>query len=345
MARLVSILALSSLLTHGNLAWGQLTLLRTFSTEAIIPRGPDGIAYHPDEDELYAVDSSNATIYRLTTAGELLDSWASPVPAFYEGIAVLPDGDLVVADGGLGNMVFFTPDLFKAGPAVDLSQVSPAPNGIVLVEETDTLFVTDDNALAIMELDFDGQLLGQLSTTGIEASFLEPEGIAWEPLSGHLLAVDDDQGKLYEITTDGRLVREVDLQALTGFSDPEGLSYHAPSQTLYIAFDSDGQVGVFHFEPIATVFLRGDCNDDGSLDISDPINTLEMLFLGTFEITCDDACDSNDDGAVDIADVITTLGALFLGNAVIPPPGFVECGMDPTPDEIGCETPPTSCRL
>ena len=52
MARLVSILALSSLLTHGNLAWGQLTLLRTFSTEAIIPRGPDGIAYHPDEDEL-----------------------------------------------------------------------------------------------------------------------------------------------------------------------------------------------------------------------------------------------------------------------------------------------------
>ena len=127
MKRLIAILALASAFTHGDFALGQLTLLRTFSTEAIIPRGPDGIAYHPDEDELYAVDSSNATLYRLTTTGELLDSWASPVPAFYEGIAVLPDGDLVVADGGLGNMVFFTPDLFKAGPAVDLSQVSPAP--------------------------------------------------------------------------------------------------------------------------------------------------------------------------------------------------------------------------
>ena len=99
MKRLIAILALASAFTHGDFALGQLTLLRTFSTEAIIPRGPDGIAYHPDEDELYAVDSSNATVYRLTTTGELLDSWASPVPAFYEGIAVLPDGDLVVADG------------------------------------------------------------------------------------------------------------------------------------------------------------------------------------------------------------------------------------------------------
>lgn len=345
MARLVAILALTYVFSHSNIALGQLTLLRTFSTEATIPRGPDGIAYHPDEDELYAVDSSNATIYRLTTAGELLDSWASPVPAFYEGIAVLADGDLIVADGGIGNMTFFTPDLFKAGPPVDLTQVSPAPNGIVLIEETDTLFVTDDNVLGILELDFDGRLLGQLATTDIEPAFLEPEGIAYEPLSGHLLAVDDDQGKLYEITMDGQLVREVDLEALTGFSDPEGLSYHAPTQTLYIAFDSDGQVGVFHFEPIATVFLRGDCNDDGSVDISDPINTLEMLFLGTFEITCDDACDSNDDGTVGISDVISSLGVLFLGNAIFPPPGFVKCGIDPTPDEIGCETPPTSCRL
>ena len=349
MKRLIAILALASAFTHGDFALGQLTLLRTFSTEAIIPRGPDGIAYHPDEDELYAVDSSNATLYRLTTTGELLDSWASPVPAFYEGIAVLPDGDLVVADGGLGNMVFFTPDLFKAGPAVDLTQVSPAPNGIVMVEETETLFITDDNVLQIMEIDINGQLLRQLATTDIEPSFLEPEGIAYEPVSGHLLAVDDDQGKLFEITQDGELVREVDLEALTGFSDPEGLSYHAPTQTLYIAFDSDGQIGIFHFQPIDTVadpvFLRGDCNDDGSVNISDPINTLEMLFLGTFEITCDDACDSNDDGTVGISDVITSLGVLFLGNAIFPPPGFVKCGIDPSPDEIGCEIPPVSCRL
>ena len=349
MARLVAILALTCAFTYGNRAQAQLTLLRSFSTAATIDRGPDGIAYHPDEDELYAVDSSNATLYRLTTDGELLDSWTNPELAFYEGIGTLPDGNLVVADGGLGNLTVFTPDLLQVQAPLDLTQVSPAPNGVVMVEETDTLFITDDNVLRIMEIDINGQLLRQLATPDIEPSFLEPEGIAYEPVSGHLLAVDDDQGKLYEITQDGELVREVDLEALTGFSDPEGLSYHAPTQTLYIAFDSDGQVGIFHFEPIDTVadpvFLRGDCNDDGSVDISDPINTLEMLFLGTFEITCDDACDSNDDGTVGISDVISSLGVLFLGNAIFPPPGFVKCGIDPTPDEIGCEIPPTSCRL
>lgn len=344
MARLVAILALTCAFAHGNCAEAQLTLLRTFSTEATIPRGPDGIAYHPDEDELYAVDSSNATIYRLTTDGELLDSWTNPGLAFYEGIGTLPDGNLVVADGGMGTLTVFTPDLLKTQAPLDLTQVSSSPNGIVMVEETDTLFITDDTVLQIMEIDLEGRLLGQLTTTDIEPSFLEPEGIAYEPVSGHLLAVDDDQAKLYEITMDGELVREVDLEALTGFSDPEGLSYHAPTQTLYIAFDSDGQVGVFRFSPLTGGFRRGDCNGDGSVDISDPINTLEMLFLGTFEITCNDACDSNDDGAVDISDASSTLRFLFLGNAVIPPPGFNNCGADPTADEIGCAAQPASCQ-
>ena len=349
MARLVAILALTSAFAHGNLAWGQLTLLRSFSTEATIDRGPDGIAYHPDEDELFAVDSSNATIYRLTTDGELLDSWANPELAFYEGIGTLPDGNLVVADGGMGTLTVFTPDLLMVQAPLDLTQVSAAPNGIVMVEETDTLFITDDNVLQIMEIDINGQLLGQLTTTEIEPSFLEPEGIAYEPVSGHLLAVDDDQAKLYEITQDGELVREVDLEALTGFSDPEGLSYHAPTQTLYIAFDSDGQVGIFHFEPIDTVvdtvFRRGDCNDDGSVDISDPINTLEMLFLGTFEITCYDACDSNDDGVLNMADSVFLLNWLFKFGEIPPLPGPYDDGPDPTDDDMlpVCDSDDTLC--
>ena len=41
---------------------------------------------------------------------------------------------------------------------------------------------------------------------------------------------------------------------------------------------------------------------------------------------------------VDITDAITTLGVLFLGNGVIPLPGMTECGVDPTEDELTCET-------
>ena len=85
-------------------------------------------------------------------------------------------------------------------------------------------------------------------------------------------------------------------------------------------------------------FRRGDCNDDGGVDISDAVSTLGSLFLGEGDPGCDDACDSNDDGAMDISDAIATLGVLFLGNGVIPLPGMNDCGIDPTDDELGCDT-------
>ena len=345
MVRFVSILAVVYTLAHGSCAQAQLTLLRSFSTELTIPRGPDGIAYHPDSEQLYVVDSSSGSLFSLTMDGELIDSFVNPPDAvFYEGVTTLANGNLLVADGGRGTLTEFTPGLEKVSAPLGITHVSSFPNGIVMVEETDSLFITDDGALQVFEIDIEGTLLGQFPTTDIEPSLLEPEGISFEPVSGHLLTVDDDQGRLYEFTTDGELVRDVDLEALTGFSDPEGLSYHAPTQTLFVAFDSDRQVAVFRFSPIAERILRGDCNGDGTVNMTDAISTFESLFLGTFEITCNDACDSNDDGAVDIADGIATLGVLFLGNGIIPPPGINQCGIDPTDDEAGCATPPKSCR-
>ena len=65
--------------------------------------------------------------------------------------------------------------------------------------------------------------------------------------------------------------------------------------------------------------------------------SLGSLFLGDGDPGCDDACDSNDDGTVDISDAIATLGVLFLGNGVIPLPGMKDCGVDPTDDGAGCE--------
>ena len=66
--------------------------------------------------------------------------------------------------------------------------------------------------------------------------------------------------------------------------------------------------------------------------------TLFAIFLGAVNITCDDACDANDDGTVDVSDAINTLGVLFLGNAIVPLPGMEDCGFDPTGDEVSCET-------
>jgi len=83
-------------------------------------------------------------------------------------------------------------------------------------------------------------------------------------------------------------------------------------------------------------FLRGDSNADGAVDVSDPLFTLNFLFIGGSDLRCEDSADGNDDGAVDLSDAISTLKSLFLGGPSLPAP-YPQTGLDPTPDQLGCE--------
>jgi hypothetical protein len=82
-------------------------------------------------------------------------------------------------------------------------------------------------------------------------------------------------------------------------------------------------------------FVRGDSNDDGTVDISDAIHGLQFLFAGG-EIVCEDATDNNDDGALDIADPIALLARLFGGAPPLPLPSDISFGPDPTSDVLVC---------
>jgi hypothetical protein len=81
-------------------------------------------------------------------------------------------------------------------------------------------------------------------------------------------------------------------------------------------------------------FIRSDCNQDGGIDISDPVGLLSVLFGGATAESCDRACDSNDDGMLDISDPIHVLGFLFLGQGGRKAP--IECGLDETKDPLTC---------
>jgi hypothetical protein len=48
-----------------------------------------------------------------------------------------------------------------------------------------------------------------------------------------------------------------------------------------------------------------------------------------------DAADADDSGVVDLTDPINTLTFLFLGSFTPPAPGPFECGSDPTGDPTG----------
>ena len=93
-----------------------------------------------------------------------------------------------------------------------------------------------------------------------------------------------------------------------------------------------------HSLDVAPVFLRGDSNRDGEVDLSDALTLLGFLFRGgSAPIDCLDAADTDDSGELDVSDAIRLLNRLFTGGAHIPPPGNRIPGIDPTPDTLGCE--------
>src|SRR5262249_10533899 len=57
-------------------------------------------------------------------------------------------------------------------------------------------------------------------------------------------------------------------------------------------------------------FVRGDCNDDGTTDLSDAIFLLDQLFVTGAPLGCEDSCDANDDGSLDVSDAVRALLAL-----------------------------------
>ncbi len=83
-------------------------------------------------------------------------------------------------------------------------------------------------------------------------------------------------------------------------------------------------------------FRRADSNGDGAHDLSDIVFTLNFLFLGGVPPDCRDAADTDDSGEVDLTDAIATANWQFLAGRQ-PPFPLVICGIDLTPDSLGCE--------
>lgn len=127
-----------------------------------------------------------------------------------------------------------------------------------------------------------------------------------------------------------------DTVAIGGNPVPTSIVTTSASQSIPIT--DAGEITIF-----ATNFMRGDCDNDGLMTISDAIQLLSQLFQGgALQLACADACEVNDDGGLNIADPIAVLQYLFVGG-LPPPPPFPDCGVDPTPDAFGCDTQSAPC--
>ena len=86
----------------------------------------------------------------------------------------------------------------------------------------------------------------------------------------------------------------------------------------------------------AVTFKRGDANNDGNVQISDVIFTLEHLFVSGAAPDCFKSADVNDSGAVDVSDASYLINYLFVGGTA-PVDPFLTCGEDSTDDALTCD--------
>ncbi|MEM7167968.1 MAG: SdrD B-like domain-containing protein [Planctomycetota bacterium] len=89
------------------------------------------------------------------------------------------------------------------------------------------------------------------------------------------------------------------------------------------------------YELGSALFVRGDADPTGFIDVGDSIRILAACFQGQPFTSCIDAYDFDDSGTVGIGDSVALLAYLFSGGAP-PTSPFPDAGEDPTPDGLPC---------
>ena len=88
------------------------------------------------------------------------------------------------------------------------------------------------------------------------------------------------------------------------------------------------------------IFLRGDSNSDGAVNVSDSSHLSNYLFNGGGAPPCENQADVNADGSIDLSDVTFLNNWLFLGGPPPPAPGPFATSCSTTNPYIACSTNP-----
>lgn len=95
---------------------------------------------------------------------------------------------------------------------------------------------------------------------------------------------------------------------------------------------TDGSIEVL---PIP--FQRGDCNQNGTVNLVDAVVCLQRQFMVLPPGTCDDADDIDDNGLIEVTDTVFLLDFLFNSGPPVPAP-VGTCDVDGTLDTLECNS-------
>lgn len=133
---------------------------------------------------------------------------------------------------------------------------------------------------------------------------------------------------------------ETAVAAISNAAGSKGVATGVSGGTTAIRASLDGIQGetTLTVRPPAPRFRRCEANQDDKFDIADGVWIMNDLFRGDAPPTlCIKAADCNDDGNMDLSDAIYMFSYQYEGGPA-PPAPFPACGVDPTGDELSCES-------
>jgi len=194
----------------------------------------------------------------VTLDGLELRRWRSDL---YRIKALALDGDhLIVADGS-GQYQRMSKDGTALGAPYRLDAVSAATEGVVVLPAGAMVIVEDDPA-RMLWVAADGSVIRALDGNTMDPAMTEPQGIAFDPRTGHLLVVDDWEGlnALFEFSAEGEILATEPLIAYG--RDPEGIAIRPGADAVFMAFDGGARIASFAYMPTGGVGALEDPSAD-----------------------------------------------------------------------------------
>ena len=243
-----------------------LTLLNSFDFES-----PDGLARDNTTGDLFAFqnillaapitgpDDVDGEVFILDDTGAVQGQFDYAPSGLITALggSVLPNGNLLAMatlDARLVELDPGTGEIVDGGINIDLApdfslfadnEEEKALSGAIYDPASDSIFAVDFFGLDIVQI-ANEPTLNVLNSIDLDTIIpgISPNGITIDPVTGNFLIADDIDGNnaIHEVTADGELVGTIDIEAISGFSDPEGLAIDG--DTLYVAFDDDSLTGI-----------------------------------------------------------------------------------------------------
>lgn len=194
---------------------------------------PVGIAADR-EGNLYVIDSQRRRVQKFDSAGNYVagaDVRTDPANSREDsqpwGIAVAPDGRVIVADTFGWKVRIFTPGLQPAGiefgEPPDLAPGSvPGPYSLfgprdVAVDARGRIWATDTGHDRIVVYDASGEFLFETGEEGSgDGQFNEPVGIAIDDRAGAVYVADMENARVVVLDLDGRFIRSFPVEGWGG---------------------------------------------------------------------------------------------------------------------------------